>query len=93
MGRIARPVSRTRTNRSQILMCGCWPHFSLWLFPPNEAELGHIVTQSLQFDGGLAFTRIRYAAGQQFSIIGENVDALTTTRNGDVKLFSVDGSE
>ena len=74
-------------------MCGCWPHFSLWLFPPNETELGHIVTQSLQFDGGLAFARICHAPGQQFSVIGKNVDALTTTGNRDVKLFAVDGSE
>lgn len=93
MGRVARAVSRTVQNRSQILMCGCWPHFSTWPFPPNEAKFGHIVTQSLQFNGRLAFTRIRYPLGQQFSIVGENVDALTPTRNGDVKLFSIDGSE
>jgi CRISPR-associated protein Csx17 len=31
-------------NRSQILICGCWPHFSLWTLAPNETELGHIVT-------------------------------------------------
>ena len=59
----------------------------------DEAELGEVVAQRLQLDSGLAFVRIGDTAGEQFGIIGENVDALAATRNGNVKLFAVDGGE
>jgi len=46
----------------------------------------------LEFDGGFAFVRMGDAAGEQFGVIGEDMDALAATGNGDVKLFTVDGA-
>ena len=62
-------------------------------FLADETELGQVIAQCLQFDGGLAFVRIGDAAGQQIGVIGEDLDALATSRDGDVKLFAVDGGE
>ena len=58
-----------------------------------ETELGQVIAQRLQFDGGLAFVRISDAAGEQFGIIGENVDTFAATRNRNVKLFTIDGGK
>ena len=62
-------------------------------FLADEAEFGQVIAQALQFDGGLALVRIRDAAGEQIGVIGEDVDALAATGNGNVKLFAVDGAE
>ncbi len=59
----------------------------------EETELGQAVAEGLQFDGGLARVRIRDAAGEQIGVIGEDMAAFAATRDGDVKLFPVDGGE
>ena len=50
-------------------------------FLADETELGQVIAQCLQFDGGLAFVRIGDAAGQQIGVIGEDLDALATSRD------------
>ena len=52
-----------------------------------------LLAEGHQLDGGLAFMRIGDAAGQQIGVIGEDVTAFATARDGDVKLFAINGGE
>ena len=47
----------------------------------GKIKLGEFLMECRQFDGGLALVRVRDAASELFRIIGENLDALTATRN------------
>jgi len=90
------PCLTHRTHRAEVLThVHCWRRslFFQPFLPGNETELGQAIAEGLQFDGGLAFVRIPDAAGEQIGVISEDVDALTATGNGNVKLFPVDGGE
>ncbi len=62
-------------------------------FLGDETELGQAIAEGLQFDSGLACVRVGDAACEQVGVIGEDVDALTATGNGNVKLLAVDGGK
>jgi hypothetical protein len=67
-----------------------------FFLPPSsgdETEFSQVIAQGLQFNGSFAFVRIGNAACEQIGVIRKDMDALTTTGNADVKLFTVHGPE